>query len=68
MCTVIEAEGRAMVCDRALPGVRAALEGHPALAIRFASHPTDGTEIRVTSGDVERFGAVVRTAVAKANE
>lgn len=67
MCTINDGSNKALVCDVALPRVRAALNADPALAIQYSPHATDGTEIRVTSGDATRFTDLVRAAVAEAN-
>lgn len=67
MCTVHDGASRALVCDVALPRVRAALDADPALGIEYSAHPTDGTEIHVTSGDTANFTELVRAAVAAAN-
>ncbi|MBI2773217.1 MAG: hypothetical protein HYX56_01805 [Chloroflexi bacterium] len=67
MCTINDGSNKALVCDVAMPRVRAALNADPALIIRYSPHPTDGTEIRVTSGDTAKFTDLVRAAVAEAD-
>jgi hypothetical protein len=67
MCTVKELEAQALVCDIALPFVRAALASDPELVIEYRPKPGDGTEVRLASGDPAAFNARVRAAVAGAN-
>ena len=67
MCTIVDGSDKALVCDVALPRVQAALKADPTLVVQYSPHPTDGTEIRVRSGDLARFDDLVRDAVAKAN-
>lgn len=67
MCTINDGSNTALVCDVALNRVRAALDADPGLAVRYSPHPTDGTEIRVTSGDAAKFTDLVRAAVAEAD-
>lgn len=67
MCTVTDGADVALVCDVALPWVRAALDADPAIAVEYQTHPTDGTALRLTSGDPTRFTELLRRTVEEAN-
>ena len=67
MCTVNDGSDVALVCDVALPWVRTALDADPAIAVEYQTHPTDGTALRLKSGDLARFAELVRHTVEEAN-
>jgi len=66
MCTLRFAERTAVVCDVALPSVRASLDADPALAVGYEPKPGDGTEVSLHDGDPAAFEARVRAGIATA--
>lgn len=66
MCTLRFGERTAVVCDVALPSVRAALEADLELAVGYEPKPGEGTEVSLRSGDPADFEARVRAAIAAA--
>lgn len=66
MCTLRFAERAALVCDVALPSVRAVLDADPELAVDYEAVPDRGTEVTLRRGDAAAFEARVRAAIAPA--
>jgi len=65
MCTI--EVGEAMVCDVALPAVRAAVALDAGTVVREELVPGQGTRLQLVEGDLGTFVARVRAAVAEVN-
>lgn len=66
MCTIRSADPTALVCDVALPRVRSALDADPDLTVSYEAKPGEGTTVNLREGDLARFEARLRAAVAEA--